>query len=271
MADTQFGFFSTPLILARYGWSLSKNRFERETENFEKAIAAAGRLDPAFVVVCGDLVNSPGHEGQAAEFQRIRAELGGDVPFYVMAGNHDVGNKPTPESLAWYRDTFGSDWYGFEHAGVHGIVLNSSLFTAPGKVADDATAQLAWLETELERARAADPAYIVVFMHYPLFLETADEPDSYFTVPTETRQILLGLFERYGVGAVFAGHYHRNAYGRAGTIEMITTGAVGRPMGDSASGFRVVDVYDDRLEHRYQPLDDETRSDPAGATAAPPR
>jgi hypothetical protein len=56
MADTQFGFFSTPLLLARFGWSWTKDRFERETEHFDNAIAAANRLDPAFVVVCGDLV-----------------------------------------------------------------------------------------------------------------------------------------------------------------------------------------------------------------------
>lgn len=51
---------------------------------------------------------------------------------------------------------------------------------------------------------------------------------------------------------MFAGHYHRNAYARAGEIEMVTTGAVGRPLGDDPSGFRVVDVHDDRLEHSYR-------------------
>jgi 3',5'-cyclic AMP phosphodiesterase CpdA len=261
MADTQFGFYSTPLLLARFGWSWSKGDFERETENFERAVTAADRLEPAFVVVCGDLVNSWGHEGQAAEFLRIRSTLDADIPLYVLPGNHDVGNTPTPESLAWYRDTFGRDWYAFDHEYFHGIVLNSSLFTAPEQVADEAAAQLAWLEHELERAGATRAQQIAVFMHYPLFLRHADEPDSYFNIPTETRQILLGLFERYQVSAVFAGHYHQNAYGRAGKLQMITTGAVGRPMGDAVSGFTVVDVYEDGLEHRYLPLESAT---PAG-------
>ena len=48
MADTQFGFFN------------ANKEFSRETKNFEEAIAAANRLKPAFVVVCGDLVNKPG-------------------------------------------------------------------------------------------------------------------------------------------------------------------------------------------------------------------
>ena len=259
MADTQFGFFSTPLLMARFEKSLTKDRFERETENFEQAVAAAAALDPAFVVMCGDLVNSWGHEGQAAEFLRIRGQLGGDVPFYVMPGNHDVGNRPTSESLAWYRETFGPDWYSFEHEGFHGIVLNSSLFTAPDKVRDEAAAQMRWLEEELARVRSAEPKHIAVFMHFPLFLESAEESGGYFTVPVDARRTLLSLFERYGVRTVFAGHYHRNAYGRAGNIEMITTGAVGRPLGDGVSGFRLVDVFSDRIEHHYRSLDEWTR------------
>ncbi len=41
------------------------------------------------------------------------------------------------------------------------------------------------------------------------------------------------------VRAVFAGHYHRNSYGTLGKMEMITTSAVGRPLGVDPSGFRV--------------------------------
>lgn len=256
MADTQFGFFSTPLVLAYFEKSWSKDSFENETHNFEKAIAAAELLDPAFVVMCGDLINSWGHQGQVDEFLRIRDTLSENIPFYTMPGNHDVGNRPTRESLAWYRSRFGRDWYAFQHEGFHGIVLNSSLFRAPDSLPDEAAAQLAWLEEELKRAQASQAAHIVAFMHYPLFLQNPDEPDSYFNIPSKSRSVLLTMFKRYGVRAVFAGHYHRNAYGRAGELEMVTTAAVGRPLGDDPSGFRVVDVYEDRLEHTYRPLAD---------------
>jgi predicted phosphodiesterase len=106
-------------------------------------------------------------------------------------------------------------------------------------------------------------------MHYPLFLESEDEPGSYFNVPVKTRRILLALFERYGVRTVFAGHYHQNAYGRVGNLEVITTGAVGRPLGDSVSGFGVVDVYDDGLEYRFLPLD-ATESEPVSSAPNAP-
>jgi hypothetical protein len=32
---------------------------------------------------------------------------------------------------------------------------------------------------------------------------------------------------------------------------------VGLPLGDDPSGFRVVEVHEDRIEHRFVPLDDQ--------------
>ena len=65
----------------------------------------------------------------------------------------------------------------------------------------------------------------------------------------------LELFDRYKVHQIFAGHYHRNAGGRAANIEMITTGPVGRPLGSDSSGFRIVNVNKKLVTHRYYSLD----------------
>ena len=55
---------------------------------------------------------------------------------------------------------------------------------------------------------------------------------------------------------MFAGHYHRNAYGLAGDMEMVTTGPVGRPLGEDRSGFRIVSVYETKIEHKYWAMDE---------------
>lgn len=251
MADPQFGMFATPLLLSVLGLTWNDDEFAKETELFERAIAHANRLKPAFVVICGDLVNRPGHVGQAAEFERIRRKLRDDVPLYLVAGNHDIGNAPTPESLAWYRSTFGRDWYVFREGDVQGIVLNSSLIKDPDGAANAAREQLAWLETTLAQPPPDGVRHRFVFQHYPLFLEDPDEEDRYFNLPRERRSIYLRLFKTHRVQAVFAGHYHRNSYARDGELEMITTGPVGRPLGDDPSGFRVVRVWPDRIEHTY--------------------
>jgi len=62
------------------------------------------------------------------------------------------------------------------------------------------------------------------------------------------------MFKEAGVSHVFAGHYHRNAFGRDGALEMVTTGPVGRPLGEDESGFRLVHVRAEGIEHEYIPL-----------------
>lgn len=91
--------------------------FQVDARLFERAIAHANELNPAFVIICGDLVNRVGHSGQIAEFQHIASTLNPSISTlsrrYLVAGYHDVGNEPTQESLRAYRATFGPDGYSF--------------------------------------------------------------------------------------------------------------------------------------------------------------
>jgi predicted MPP superfamily phosphohydrolase len=231
MADTQFGFFN------------ANKEFSRETVNYEKAIAATNRLKPSFVVVCGDLVNKPGDMPQINEYKRISSKLDPSIKIYSVSGNHDVENVPTIASLALYKQYFGDDRYTFRSGNIFGIILNSSLIKDPSLAPSEAADQL------------ENPKKIMDFMHHSLFLRDANEADEYFNINTDRRNIYLDLFKTYGVKQVFAGHYHRNAYGKAGDMEMITTGPVGRPLGADSSGFRIVNVKGKIVDHKYFALD----------------
>src|SRR5437016_2017784 len=79
------------------------------------------------------------------------------------------------------------------------------------------------------------------------------ELDPHLHISTAIRRSYLDVFHRYGVAHAFSGHYHRNAFGRDQEIEMITTGAVGVPMGGSQSGFRIVRLGP-TVESRYYDL-----------------
>ena len=244
MADSQFGMFA------------NDSGFKKETVNFEKAIAAANRLHPAFVVVCGDLVNQLENEAQIAEYKRIAAQLDPAIPLYNVAGNHDVGRtQPTKKGLANYRKYFGSDYYSFKSGNLFGIVLNSSLFFDPSLVPDEAAKQDAWLRSTLEKAKKIKNVNIAVFQHISWFTNTPDEKDGYFNIPLERRKVYLDLFHRYGVKYIFAGHYHKNAFGRDGELEMVTTGPIGKPLGKDPSGFRIVIVDGSKMSHQYYGLD----------------
>jgi 3',5'-cyclic AMP phosphodiesterase CpdA len=239
MSDPQFGMFA------------KDQGFEHETANFAFAIAAANRLKPAFVVVTGDLVNKAGDAAQIAEYQRIAAGLDPKIRLYNVAGNHDVGNQVTRESLAAYRRSFGPDYYSFRNGDIAGIVLDSSLEKDAGGVPDEAAKMEEWLKAELAKARNEGVKHVIVFQHIPFFLADPSEPDQYFNIPAETRQRYLKILHECGVKYVFAGHLHHNSQGRDGDLEMITTGPVGMPLEGGKSGIRVATVTANGVSHKY--------------------
>ena len=58
LADPQLGAFT------------QDKDFVQETTNYEFAVANVNRLRPAFVVICGDLINKTGDKTQASEYFR---------------------------------------------------------------------------------------------------------------------------------------------------------------------------------------------------------
>ena len=243
MADTQFGMFT------------DNKGFEKETANFEKAVESANRLHPAFVIVCGDLVNRTGDQTQIAEYKRIAAKLDRSIPIYNVAGNHDVGNKPTAASLADYHKNFGPDYYTFQYGNLYGIVLNSSLFFDPSGAPEEAAKQEAWLRSTLEGTTKMKNKNIVVFEHIPWFINQPDEADQYFNIPTQRRKEYVDLLKQYGVRYVFAGHLHRNAIGTDGHLTVVTTGPIGKPLAKDPSGFRIVTINGDKFSYPYYSID----------------
>jgi predicted MPP superfamily phosphohydrolase len=244
MSDPQFGMYS------------KDHDFDHETANFEFAVATANRLKPAFIVVTGDLVNQAGNASQIAEYHRIAAKLDPAIKLYSLPGNHDVGNEPTRESLARYRERFGPDYYTFRAGAIAGFVLNSNLEKGAEGVPDEAAKMESWLKTELEKAKRDGVSHLIVFQHISFFLKDPNEPDEYFNIPLATRQRYLKLFHQYGVKQVFCGHYHRNSEGRDGDLDMITTGPVGMPLEGAKSGLRVVKVEGNSVKHKYYDFGD---------------
>jgi serine/threonine-protein phosphatase CPPED1 len=119
-------------------------------------------------------------------------------------------------------------------------------------VLEEEVRQREWLELELKRATANGARRVVIFQHIPWFLHDADEPDQYFNIPREARARYLKILADAGVHSVFAGHLHQNSEGSVGALRMVTTGPVGKPLGDATSGFRIVVVGQDKLcDHYY--------------------
>src|SRR5665213_376997 len=241
-AESGKPWFFAVLSDPQFGMYAKDQNFAQETANFEFAIANLNRLHPRFVVICGDLVNRAGDTAEIAEYKRILRELDPSIPVYSVAGNHDVGNVPTPATLAGFHAAIGQDYYTFSAADIFGIVLDSNLIRSPKGAPDAATQQEAWLKKTLAGAKSNPNQQIVVFQHIPYFVKDPGEPVGYFNIPEPARRKYLDLLEQAGVQYVFAGHVHKPSIGVDGALTEIVTGAVGRPLGGSLSGFRIVTV-----------------------------
>jgi 3',5'-cyclic AMP phosphodiesterase CpdA len=228
--------------------------------DWARAVEHVNRLKPPLAVVCGDLINRNGDakavdlaadERMAQAYLRVARTVDPGIRLYNVAGNHDVCNQPTPETLEWYQERFGKLWYSFTHAGCLFIVLESDVLAHPDSAPEMAQRQMAWLRETLDEAARQKYRHKMVFMHHPLCLKQADEPDGYFNVPLTVRRDLLKLFHEHHVRAVFSGHYHRNALVKDGELELITTSSSGKALGDDPLGMRIVKVHGDRIEHAY--------------------
>ena len=268
MSDPQFGMFARLSgmteeriqdLRQQHGWNIrpapKSTGFAEETALYEKAITAANRLNPAFVVISGDLVEDRNEPEQLAELRRITAKLHPHIPVHWAPGNWDVGNTPTPETLKQYREDFGDDYYAFDHDGSSFIVLNSCVGFDDSQTPGEWDRQIAFLRTSLGEARNRGSAHIIIFLHHPIYGYGPGEEDSFAVLPKAKRRSLLDLFETHGVSAVFSGHWHKCHYVDHKDIQMVTTGAVGYPLGDDPSGFRIVKVSQDKVEHQYYGLD----------------
>lgn len=219
--------------------------FAQETELYTRAIDATNRLLPDFVINCGDMTNDAPDEAQLAELRRITAQLSNDL---------------TPASLATYRERYGDDSYAFDHRGSRFIVINSNVAFYPPTIPGEWERLLDFLESALQGARDAGSTHTLMFTHHPLFLESADEEDSLLAIPRERRSVLLDLLHAYDADAVFSGHWHVNNYARDGKLQVVASAAVGYPLGNDPSGFRVVKVFQDRIEHEYFGFDEMPQS-----------
>ncbi|KAF8796857.1 Serine/threonine-protein phosphatase CPPED1 like protein [Argiope bruennichi] len=255
-ADTQFGMIST------FDKNASKITWDAEIALAKKAIRLINTMTPKprFFIVCGDLVDAfPGmkdREAQEKDFIQVFKELREDIPLVCVCGNHDIGDTPTPASIQNYQDKFGDDYFSFYCDGVMFIVLNSQYFQDSTLVKDLAEEQEKWLEEKLSEAKSEKFKHVIIFQHIPWFLKNHDEEKEYFNIFPELRLKMLKKFYDANIRAIFCGHYHRNAGGFYKDLEVIVTSAVGCQMGDDKSGFRIVKLGEEKIEHEYLAFED---------------
>jgi len=248
--DNNRSFFFIQVTDPQFGFISNNKGINEETILYEKAVAKINVLEPAFVVITGDLVNDKSSKSQWDEFRRITALIKPEIKVYILPGNHDIGQDPEVNDLEFYKSVFGDDRFSFNLKKVSFIGFNSSLIKAETPLFADE--QYEWLQRELVRNKGAK--LTVLFCHHPLFINDPAEPENYSNIRPEIRRKYLNLFTQYGVEALLSGHLHNNASGKYAETDFITTSSVGKQLADAPPGFRIIHIEGNKIRHEYIPL-----------------
>jgi serine/threonine-protein phosphatase CPPED1 len=243
-------FFFIQMTDPQFGMHEENKGFDKETELYMKAVEEINRLKPDFVVITGDLVHDPDDESQIGQFKNLTGKIDPGIPVYMIPGNHDVGLVPDKESLKKYERNYGDDKFAFSHKGSLFIGMNTSLIKADLEKPEKR--QFKWLKKQLKKGNSS--SHILVFGHYPFFIKSFDETENYSNIQLNHRVKYLSLFKEHEVDAIFSGHLHNNAQAEYEGIQLTATSAVGKPLGKAPSGFRIIKVTDNHIEHAFYGL-----------------
>jgi 3',5'-cyclic AMP phosphodiesterase CpdA len=167
------------------------------------------RPELQFLVHSGDTVETPLPE----QFAAFLAVMKPSIPWYPVAGNHDIGNVSTSASLSrWLGLGLGRgdeerEYYGFVRDGAAFFALNGF----PGNPKTPAMKE--HTEEQLRAMDAffashADAPFKAVLAHPPLFIRSMDEKDEYFNVHQPLRGRLAQIMQKHGVRDWLSGHRH---------------------------------------------------------------
>ncbi|SCG52763.1 phosphodiester glycosidase family protein [Micromonospora coxensis] len=156
--------------------------------------------DPDLLVVDGDFVDTAYPADFALAKRLLDEELGGEVPWYYVPGNHEIMGAPIDN----FRAVFGATHRVLDHRGTRFVMLNSATGTLRGGGFD----QVRMLREALDSA-AGDPAVgsVVVLHHHPP-RDPSPAKASQLTDRKEAallEQWLADFQHRTGKGALFVG------------------------------------------------------------------
>ncbi|MCM2271308.1 MAG: metallophosphoesterase [candidate division Zixibacteria bacterium] len=185
---------------------------------YEQVVDEVARLRPDFIMTVGDMIEGSTEDSieLAEQWQEYRYLISPLVaPIHFTPGDHELFCEAAQSA---YEENVGRTYYSFNFDKVHVVVLDVSRWESASEMPPE---QINWMERDLKTFKNSD--YTLVFMHKPFWWETIvhNQPDT-----------LHDLFKKYGVDAVFSGHYHQYFSVDYQGIKYTCLGSSGSMLGD---------------------------------------
>lgn len=197
----------------RLGW-LADNRTGSSV--YDQIAQRLLARQPLVVLHGGDVCLDAGYTAWKSEFFRPNGlDLFSRVPFFLSPGNHEGWTTNTkaftrgPDSPSGTRD-----FYSFDIADVHVLVLNTELPYTPG------SPQYQFAQNDLF---GTDRSWKIVTAHKPAYCSGGHGED------TGMKTMTTNLFEPAGVDLVLAGHSHFYQHNLVNGIHHLVIGSAGAP------------------------------------------
>ena len=216
---------------------------------FDAAVKEINRINPALVVITGDLVDCPREPDfslQDSIYRANLAKLNPSIEIFELPGNHDI-QPYNASKLSEYENLRGYSRFSVRRGDCAFIGIDSDCIK--DNVTEIEDAQWAWLEKELSSSAGCEHRFI--FLHCPVIRHDIDENEDYFNFPKDKRLKYIDLFKQYGVEAVFSGHTHMENYTEYDGIKFINAGPVGNALARGYPGFHIVNVTPGQVIAEY--------------------
>lgn len=177
-----------------------------------RVVQAILAFKPSVVFSVGDNVDNGNDPRQWKLFNDINGPILKAADYFPAFGNHE---EESPLAFNNFPFLNHKRWYSVEREGIHFIVLDSNSDIRSG------SDQYNWLVSDLNSIKEEVKFKIVIF-HHPIFDVGFHRPDA-----KRLKPILLPLFQKYGICAVFSGHDHNYQRFEYEGIYFIVTGGGG--------------------------------------------
>ena len=257
-------------IVSDWGW----NGFKAQQEVADQMARSAEKIEPGFVVSCGDNFQVSGVASVQdplwlTNFEYVYKSVYLQCDWYPVLGNHDYRGNTQAQidySRISRRWRFESRYYTFvrrvnDSVSARFIFLDTSPFVTdyyhkpgmPDIPQQDTAAQVAWLRDVLANSKEK---WKLVFGHHPVL----SGGKTHGSTP-ELIERFKPLFDKYHVQVYFCGHDHDLQHLRGGSVDYIVTGTSGepRPTGKIAQtlysasmpAFSTVSLWADSIRVRF--------------------